>query len=132
MHDGQVQAAVVVVVVIAARWHMVGFHHLVALQGFQVNVEPPQPMQVLEYLFGGFAQGFAVVLLVTQCQLAVAAHIDAVDLHVGLAVSEVVLRRQGFTDGAVAGFIVNGRHHQIILEVVVHDAEQLEVANHLG
>ena len=74
MHDGQVQPAVVVVVVIGTRRHMVGFHHLIALQGFQVNVEAPEPVQVLEHFLGGVAQGFAVVLLVAQGQRAVAVH----------------------------------------------------------
>jgi len=72
MNDGQVQAAVVVIVVIAAWGDGGGFSSLIALQGFQVDVEPPQPMQVLEYFLGGVAQGFAVVLLVTQGQRAVA------------------------------------------------------------
>jgi hypothetical protein len=82
----------------AARRHVVGFHHLVALHGFEVDVEAPQAMQVLEHFVGGVAQRFAVVLLVAQGQRAVAAAVDAPDLDVGLAVAQVVLGGQLLTD----------------------------------
>lgn len=49
----QVQPPVVTVTVVAARWYMVGFHDLVALQRFQVDIEAPQAVQVFEHLVGG-------------------------------------------------------------------------------
>jgi hypothetical protein len=73
MNDGQVQSAVIALAMFVSGRHVMGFHHLVALQGFQVNVEAPQAVQVLEHFLGGVAQRFAVVLLVTQGQRAVAA-----------------------------------------------------------
>ncbi len=44
VNDGHVQATIVVIVVITARWNMVSFHHLIALQCFQMDVEAPQPV----------------------------------------------------------------------------------------
>ncbi|MNI31158.1 hypothetical protein D3C73_850330 [compost metagenome] len=131
MDDGQVQPAVIAFAVFASGWHMVGFHHLIPLQGFQMNVEAPETMQMLEHFLGGFSQRFAVVLLVAQGQRAVAATVDAVDLHVGFAVAQVVLRGQGFTDDPVAALVVNRWDQQVVLLIVIENAEQLEVADHL-
>ena len=89
---------------------MVDFHDLVALKGFKMNIEPPQAMQVFEHFVSGVAQGFAVMLLVTQGQRAIAAAVDAPDLHVGFTIAQVVLSRQGFTNGAVAVLVMNGRY----------------------
>ncbi|MNH47285.1 hypothetical protein D3C79_1104430 [compost metagenome] len=50
------------------------------------------------------------MLLVAQGQGAVAASVDAVDLNVRFAIAQVVLCRQGFTDDAIAAFVVNGWH----------------------
>ena len=95
MNDSQIHAAIVgAFAVLAAWWHVVGFHHLLALDGLQVDVEAPQAVQVLEHFIGRIAQRFAVVLLVTQGQRAVAAAVNAPDLHVRFAVAQVVLRRQ--------------------------------------
>ena len=66
MNDGQVQAPIVSFGLFVSWGDMVGFHHLIALQGFQMNVESPKTMQVLEYLVSRFTQGFTVVLLMTQ------------------------------------------------------------------
>ncbi|MNP00179.1 hypothetical protein D3C76_919650 [compost metagenome] len=67
-------------------------------------------MQVLEHFLGGLSQRFTVVLLVAQGQGAVAASVDAVDLHVGFAIAQVVLGGQGFTDDAITAFVMNGRY----------------------
>ncbi|MNO80347.1 hypothetical protein D3C76_715540 [compost metagenome] len=72
------------------------------------------------------------MLLVAQGQRAVAAAVDVPDLDVRLAVAEVVLRRQVLADRAVAVVVVDGVDQQVLLVVVVLDAEQLEVADHLG
>ena len=45
-----------------------GLHDLVALHGFQVDIEAPQAMKVLEHFLGGVAQRLAIVLLVAQGQ----------------------------------------------------------------
>src|SRR5690606_5299717 len=66
----------------------------IVLHGFQVHIEAPEAMQVLQHLFGGAAQRLAVVLLVAQGQRTIAAAVHAPDLYVGLAVAQVVLRRQ--------------------------------------
>ena len=110
MDDGQIQSAIIAIAMLASGWNMMSFHHLVALQGLQVNVEAPEAMQVLEYFLCGLAQRFSVVLLVAQGQGAVASPADAVDLHVGFAIAQVVLRRQGFANDAIAALIVNGRY----------------------
>ena len=62
---GQVQAWLLTVVL---GWDMQGADQLFALTAFQVNIKAPETMQVLEHCFGRFAQGFALVLLVTQGQ----------------------------------------------------------------
>ncbi len=111
---------------------MVGFHHLIPLQGFQVNVEAPEAVQVLEHFVGGITQRFAVVLLVTQGQGTVATPVNAVDLYVGFAIAQVVLRCQGFTNGSIAVLVVYRRNQQIVLLIVIEDAEQLEIADHFG
>ena len=46
---------------------MVDLHHLIALEGFEVDIKTPQPVQMLEYLVSGVAQWFAVMLLVAKC-----------------------------------------------------------------
>ncbi|MNP69031.1 hypothetical protein D3C76_1650710 [compost metagenome] len=89
-------------------------------------------MQVLEHFLGGLSQRFSVMLLVTQGQGAVAASVDAVDLNVRFAIAQVVLCRQGFTDDAITAFVVNGWHQQVVLLVVIENAEQFQVANHFG
>ncbi|MNY18084.1 hypothetical protein D3C86_1514390 [compost metagenome] len=132
MDDSQVQSSVVTVAVIAFWRHVVSLHHLVALQGFQMNIEAPQAVQVLEHFLGGVTQWFAVMLLVAQGQGAIAAPVDTPDLHVGFAVAQVVLGGQGFADYPVAFLVVDGRHQQIVALIVIEDAEQLQVADHLG
>jgi hypothetical protein len=87
MDDSQVQPAIIAFGVFTPGWDMVGFHDLVTLQGFQVDIEPPETMQVLEHFLGGLSQRFTVVLLVAQGQGAVAASVDAIDLHVGFAIA---------------------------------------------
>jgi hypothetical protein len=52
MNDCQIQAAIIPLAMLAFRGDVVGFHHLIPLQGFQVNVEAPEPVQVLEYFLG--------------------------------------------------------------------------------
>ncbi|MCY1408021.1 hypothetical protein D9M71_233360 [compost metagenome] len=66
VYDGQVQAAVVTIAVVASGRDVVGFHHLIALQGFQVDIEAPQTVQMFKNLLSGFSQGFAVMLLMAQ------------------------------------------------------------------
>ncbi|MNR47789.1 hypothetical protein D3C85_1669370 [compost metagenome] len=95
-----------------------------------MNVETPEAVQVLEHFLGGLSQRFAVVLLVAQGQRAVAAAVDAVDLHVGFAVAQVVLRGQGFADDPVAALVVNRRDQQVVLLIVIENTEQLEVADY--
>ena len=68
MNGSHIQATAVNLTVVAFWRDMVDLHDLVALQCFQVDVEAPQAVQVLENFFGGVAQGFAVMLLVTQGQ----------------------------------------------------------------
>ncbi|MNN70005.1 hypothetical protein D3C81_1858340 [compost metagenome] len=75
-----------------------------------MDIEAPEAMQVLEHFLGGLSQRFTVVLLVAQGQGAVAASVDAVDLHVGFAIAQVVLGGQGFTDDAITAFVMNGRY----------------------
>jgi len=130
---GEVHAAIVAAVaVFAPGRHVVGLHHLIALHGFQMDVEAPQTMQMLEHFFSGIAQGFAVVLLVAKGQRAVATAVDAPDLHVGFAIAKVVLSCQQLADDPVAGLVMDGGYQQVVALIVVEDAEQLEVTDHLG
>ncbi len=131
MNDGEVKSTVIPFAVFTAWRNVMGFHDLVALQGFQMNVEAPQAMQVFEHLVGGVAQRFAVVLLMAQGQRAVAAAVDAVDLHVRFAIAEVVLRSEGFANDSVAAFVMDRRYQQIVLLIVIENAEQFQVADHL-
>ena len=51
--DGaHIQAPAVRITVIAFWRHMVDFHYLVALQCLEMDVEPPQTVQVLEDFVG--------------------------------------------------------------------------------
>jgi hypothetical protein len=52
MYDGQVQAAIVSFGLFISRGDMMGLHHLLALQGFEVDIESPEAMQVLEDFIG--------------------------------------------------------------------------------
>jgi hypothetical protein len=71
MNDGQVQSAVITFAVLVSGRHVMSFHDLFSLQGFQVDVETPESVQVLEHFLGGLSQRLAVVLLVAQGQRAV-------------------------------------------------------------
>ena len=65
--DDQVQTRVAFLALAGALGrHVNGLHELVALAGFQVDIEAPQAMQVLEHVGGGVAQRLAVELLVAQ------------------------------------------------------------------
>jgi hypothetical protein len=55
MNHGEVQAPVIAFGVFVPGRDMVGFHDLVALQGFQLDIEAPQPVQVLEDFVSGLA-----------------------------------------------------------------------------
>jgi hypothetical protein len=51
----QIEAWQPVAYAIGARWDVQFIHPFVSVQTVQVNIEAPQPMQVAEHLFGGFA-----------------------------------------------------------------------------
>ncbi len=72
------------------------------------------------------------MLDVTQRQRAVAPSVHVPHLHVRFAVAQVVLRGQLFTNRPVARLIVDGRHQQLVLLIVVQHAEQTQIADHLG
>jgi hypothetical protein len=55
VNDGQIEPGILTVSVFASRWYVVSFHDLVALQGFQVDIEAPETVQVLENFVSGVA-----------------------------------------------------------------------------
>ena len=68
VNGAHIQAAIITVTRLSFWGDMVHFHDLIALNGLEMNVETPEAMQVFKDFVGGFAQGFAVMLLVTQGQ----------------------------------------------------------------
>ena len=86
---------------------------------------------MLEHLAGAVGQRAVLVLEVAQRQRPVAAQVDVPDLDVGLAAAEVVLLRQQLAHPAVAALVVNGRHLDLRLLLVVVDREQAQVAHQL-
>lgn len=83
MDDRHIKPGIFPIGMLAFGRDVMGLDQLVALQGFQMNIKTPQPVQVLEHLVGRVAQRFAVVLLVAQGQRAIPTAVDAVDLYVG-------------------------------------------------
>ena len=61
------------------------------VDGFQSDIETPEPGHVLEYFLGLPIQGAALELRMAQGQRAVVAGVDLPDLDVRLAVADVVL-----------------------------------------
>src|SRR5690606_7195362 len=108
------------------------FYQLLALVAFQVNVEAPQTVQVLEYRLARFAQRTTVMPAMPQGQRAIAAAVDTPDLHVGFAVAQVVLGGEGFAQVAIAAVIMDGTDLQTVLLVIVEHAEQAQVTHDFG
>ena len=68
VNSAHIQTAIISDASVSFRGHMVVFHDLIALYRFEMNIETPQAVQVFEDFVGRFAQGFAIMLLVTQGQ----------------------------------------------------------------
>ena len=111
---------------------MLFFLERIAVPALQMDIEAPQPVQVLEHTLGGLAQGFAFVALVAQGQGAVATAVDLPDLDIGLVVAQVVLGGEQFPYPAVAGVVMDGGDLQVVVFLVVDDGEQLEFTDHPG
>src|SRR5690606_35881964 len=75
---------------IAGAWRHVSFllEHL-TVHALQVDIETPEPVQVLEHALGGLAQRLALMALVTQGQWAVMTAIHFPDLDVVPVLAEI-------------------------------------------
>ena len=85
---------------------MLSGDQLIALAHLHMDIEAPQPMQVLEHLASGVAQWFAIVLLVAQGQRAVATAVEVLPLPlndnltipvISGGVMELIARTAGFS-----------------------------------
>ena len=68
VNSAHIQTAIITDASVSFGGDMVDFHDLIALHRFEMNIETPQAVQVFEDFVSRFAQGLAVVLLVTQGQ----------------------------------------------------------------